>query len=163
MKRVELWINSTLVDLNENGVQSLFIISKQIQDIREPEKKQNDFSRNIQIPGSKTNDILFSYAFEISHDIQNTSSTNFNPDFNPNLKATAVAYLDGVEFFNGIAQLTQVNVNQGNVVYNITLLGKLANIFTSIGDSELRDLDMSDMDHLYNVGNIVNSWSATVG
>lgn len=160
MKRVELWINNTLVDLNENGIESLFIISKQIQDIREPEKKQTDYSRNIQIPGSKNNDLLFSYAFELSHDIQNTSTTNFNPDFNPNLKATAIAYLDGVEFFNGIAQLTQVNVlHNRQVVYNITLLGKLANIFTVLGEKELREIDLSANDHTYSVSNIVNSWT----
>lgn len=164
MKRVELFINSTLVDLNENGAESLFIITKQIQDIREPEKKQTDYSRNIQIPFSKNNDILFSYSFELSRDIQNTSSGNFNPDFNPNLKATAVAYLDGVEFFNGIAQLTQVNVQYGKTgYYNITLLGKLANIFAEIGEQELTDLDFSDLDHTYALANITTSWVAPVG
>lgn len=164
MKRVELFINNTLVDLNERGLDSLFIITKQIQDIREPDKKQADFSRNIQIPGSKNNDTLFSYSFEISREIQNTSSDNFNPDFNPNLKANAVAYLDGVEFFTGIAQLTQINVlYKKHVVYNITLLGKIANIFTDIGEQELTDIDFSDLNHTYNAGNIVPSWTATVG
>ncbi|HEY3526035.1 MAG TPA: hypothetical protein VGK47_07555, partial [Nitrososphaeraceae archaeon] len=162
MNRVELYINNTLVDLLEESIESLFLINKQIQDIREPEKRQTDFTKTITLPGSKNNDILFSYAFSLSHNIQSTT-TNFTPDFNPNLKATAVLYVDGAEQFSGIAQLVKVHVTDDYLVmYDIQLFGKLANIFTNIGDKELTELDFSEYNHTYNPTNVINSWATSI-
>lgn len=162
MKRVELWINNVLVDLIEESIDSLFLITKQIQDIREPDKKQTDFSKTITLPGSDVNDRLFSYAFSLSHDIQ-SSGTNFTPDFNPNLQAEVVAFLDGAEFFRGVCQLIKVRVTDDVLVmYDIILLGKLANIFTDIGDRELTELDFSEYNHTYNNENVHNSWATSI-
>lgn len=162
MNRVELYINNTLVDLLEESIESLFLINKQIQDIREPEKRQTDFTKTITLPGSKNNDLLFSYAFSLSHNIQSTT-TNFTPDFNPNLKASVVLYVDGAEQFSGIAQLVKVHVTDDYLVmYDVELFGKLANIFTNIGDKELTELDFSEYDHTYNPTNVINSWATSI-
>lgn len=162
MNRVELWINDTLVDLLEESIESLFLINKQIQDIREPEKRQTDFTKTISLPGSKNNDLLFSYAFSLSHTIQ-SSGVNFTPDFNPNLQTSAVLIIDGAEVFKGIAQLINIHVTDDYLVmYDVQLFGKIANIFTNIGDKELTELDFSEYDHTYNPTNVINSWATSI-
>lgn len=129
-------------------------ITYQIADIRDPSKRNAAFSKTIKLPGSKTNDIYFSQIFEISGD----------GHFNPNKKVKAVLVNDGVEVFNGIAQLKtitrdRIGVNDYDLVtYEITLLGKLADIFYALGDTLLSDLDYSEFDHTYNITNQRNSW-----
>ena len=133
-------------------------ITYQIADIRDPSKRNAAFSKTIKLPGSKTNDLYFSQIFEISGD----------GHFNPNKKVKAVLVNDGVEVFNGIAQLKtitrdRIGVNDYDLVtYEVTLLGKLADIFYALGDTLLSDLDYSEFDHTYNIANQRNSWYTSI-
>lgn len=129
-----------------------------IADLRDPSKKNTNFSKTIILPGTKNNDLIFGHAFEISGE----------GIFNPNKKIRAVVTQDGLETFNGIAQLKKINrvgngfANLDAISYEIVLFGNLADIFYQLGDSKLEDLDFSEYNHTYNKDNIKRSWAGTV-
>lgn len=157
----ELWINNTLVDTKDDFPLSL---NSSISDISQPETRQTTYSKTISIPASKSNRELFDYIFELSHWIDSSGNTNYSPDFDPNLKASAYAYADNTEVFKGIVQLLQISVRENNdIEFEIVLTGKLTDFFKNIVDLELSDLDFSDLDHDYTTSNIEASWSNTSG
>lgn len=161
MLGIELYINDTQVDLPVEGIP--MPINKQISDIQQPDTRQSDFTKTIRIPGSKANDQLFGNIFDLASFIENTSETNFNPDFDPNLKAKAVVYENGEDVFNGYAQLVAVRrTDNEGIEYDIVIYGSLAELFKSIGDSELDDLSFSEFDHEYSLANIDNSWDTSI-
>lgn len=159
MTQFEIWINNTLIDVKDDVAVS---VTNSIADIMQPDTRQTAYTKTIVIPGSKANRELFDYIFELSAYIDSSGGVNFNPDFNPNLKASAVMLIDTVEFFSGIAQLTKVNIiDNENIEFEIVLTGQLTNLFKNIGDAELIDLDLSDYDHDFTDTSIVASWTNT--
>lgn len=133
-----------------------------IADIREPDKRKADFSKTITIPGTKHNNEVFNHLYEIGVD-----ST-----YDPRLKKEITLVQDGFEILKGIMEVTSIKRDDYYVVeYNVTLSGKLSNIFYNINDAVspttggvplLQDLDLSAYDHEYNVWNVKNSWDTKI-
>lgn len=147
--RVELFINGTSVAIKEDVGISLTMA---ISDIKNPDKRNGGFSRTIQVIGTPVVNRLFGQIFEFT-EIQNTSVTNFNPDYNPNLKATAVIKVDGVEQFRGFMRMRGIkrdNQDLGKVTYDCEVFGDLGNIVTNLGTATFADLDLTEWNHTYN-------------
>lgn len=157
--RSQLLINNTEVDLFEDIPVPLNL---SVVDIREPQKRTGSWSKTVTIPGSKINNKLFTNFFDVNLAVQTTGATNFTPDFNPNLKADAVYFIDTIEQFSGIAQLTDVRIIDDKIEYDLVLKGRLADIFTNLGDSELTDLDLSEFDHAYTRPNQILSLDSQI-
>jgi len=157
--RSQLFIDNVEVDLFEDIPVPLNL---SVVDVREPQKRTGSWSKTVTIPGSKTNNKLFTNFFDVNLSVQTTGTTNFVPDFNPNLKADAVYFIDKIEQFAGIAQLTDVRILDDKIEYDLVLKGRIADIFTNLGDSELTDLDLSEFDHVYNKTNQKNSWETSI-
>jgi len=125
-----------------------------IADIKDPSKRNAAYSKQVTTPGTKTNNKYYTSIYEISGD----------GTFNPNKKCRAVVLEDGLELFNGVSQLKNINrIRNGNNNYNLityeqVLLGKLADAFYLLGDTLLSDLDMSEYNHVYNITNQRDSW-----
>lgn len=129
-----------------------------INDIKDPSKRNAYYSRTVTIPGSKTNNKFFKHIFEISG----------SGGYNPGKKVRALVLNDGILQFNGFCRLDHNNRiangsnNYSKVTYEITLFGDLADLFLTIGDTLLSDLDFSEYDHLYTRANQKNSWYTSV-
>lgn len=155
----EIFINNTQVDLSED---ISIPLNYAIADIREPQKRNTNFSKTVTLPGTASNNVLFSHIWDIGVSLISSGNTNFNPTYNPNLKADVLVLQDGNEVFKGFAKLDNiVNVN-GKVEYEMSFYGNLANIFTTLGESKLSELDLSEYDHTYNKTNQVNSWDTSI-
>lgn len=142
---------SGIIDLHEDIAVSL---NYAIADIRKPETRQGSFSKTITIPGSKNNDKLFAHYFEIGIDCR----------FNPNIKTPCVIYVDGLEQISGFLRLMKVKINdQNRMEYECSVIGNISNMFTVLGDTDLSELNLSELNHTYNKTNQKNSWSAPVG
>lgn len=156
--RTQLHINGTNVDINEEVGVSLNLA---ISDIKNPDKRVSAFSRTVKLAGSSVTNKLFNHIFEIT-EIQNTTTTNFNPDYNPNLKATAVVYCDLVEQFRGYVRMRNI-IREGSdlskISYEVELFGEVGNIVTILGNSLMSELDLSEFNHTYNRTNQRNSWA----
>lgn len=156
--RTELYINNQRVEIKEEIGVSLNLA---ISDIKNPDKRNYSFSRSVELPGTPTLNRLFGHLFDYT-EIQNTSTTNFNPDYNPNLKATAVVFCDLVEQFRGYVRLKSIrreNQDLGKITYVVELFGELGNIITNLGTALMSELDLSEYDHTYNRANQKASWS----
>ena len=134
------------------------LINRSIADIREPDTRSSDWTKTIELPGSKTNNIIFSHLFEVEQ--TTTSVTQFAPTFNPNLKAECIIYVDGIEQLRGFLRLIQIRVDDStHITYEVTCHGQSADFFTTIAERKLNQLDFSEYNHTLSSGNIIDSWS----
>lgn len=163
MIRSELYINNIRVELNQEVQAS---ITYQIADIRMPDKRQGSFSKTVSLPGSPTINNLFTSIFDLNTSVQTSGVINFAPDFNPNLKASFVLLVEGIEQFRGYMKLQNITRTQDQlqqVMYEVNLFGDVASIFGVIGDAKLNALDLSAYDHTYNKTNQKATWTAAIG
>ena len=159
MIRSELYINNTRVELNQEVQAS---ITYQIADIRMPDKRQGSFSKTVSLPGSPTINNLFTSIFDLNTSVQTSGVINFAPDFNPNLKASFVLLVEGIEQFRGYMKLQNITRTQDQlqqVMYEVNLFGDVASIFGVIGDAKLNALDLSAYNHTYNKATQIATWN----
>jgi hypothetical protein len=134
-----------------------------IADISQPEKRNSSFSKTIVIPGSKNNNLIFTHIYDITKESISTDSTiNFTPDYNPNLKASCKILRDGLEIFQGYAQLLQINILNSEITYEVAVFGSVSNIFSTIEGMLLTDLDFSEYNHDLTRANQLSSWSTGI-
>jgi hypothetical protein len=160
MNNVRLVCGGVSVDLpSDFGI----LINKSIADIREPESRSSDWSKTFTLPGTKANNKLFTHLFDLNLSIRNTSATNFNPDFNPNLKADAILQVDEVTQIQGFIRLLGIKVNDLNQIeYECSMHGELADLFAKVADAKLADLDFTAYNHIISDTNIFNSWDTSI-
>ncbi len=139
------------------------LISKSVGDIREPGDRNADWTKTISLPGTHTNRKAFTHLFDLNIEIRNTSATNFNPDFNPNLKAPAKHYKDEVLQINGFLRLNNIiQTDYDTLEFECTLYSKLADLFSSITEAKLRDLDFTEFNHTLTVARITETWDTRI-
>ncbi len=135
-------------------------INKSIIDIQNIAERKSDFTKTITLPGTHNNNDIFSNIFNLARSVNNTNTYNFAPDFNPNLKANAILYKNGIAMIDGYLQLTNINVlDNYEIEYEIVIIGKTANLFQDLGDKKLSELNLSAYNHIWNFENIEASWS----
>jgi len=155
---IRLLVNNTPVDLSADFDIS---INKAIADIREPQSRSSEWTKTITIPGTAQNNKLFSHIFEVEHTVR--TSTQFAPDFNPNKKASAVVLLDEIEQLRGFIRLIQINVTDSTaIVYECSIHGQTADLFTTIAERKLNELDFSEYNHTLSSGVVVDSWDTSI-
>lgn len=157
--RVNIYIDGQPVDLNEE-VNLSFTYS--IADIREPETRKASFSKTIFLPASKNNNNLFTQIFEVNKALQplaDTTKFNFNPDFNPNRKATTLVTVEGFIVMLGYMQMLKVRKQDGMALgYEVIIISETKNIIDEFGDDKLCSLDFSKYAHPYNPQVTIPSW-----
>lgn len=157
----ELYIEGVLAD----SMGSVPVpITYSVADVRRPETRTGTGSKTIVIPGTKTNNLLLTHIYDINYDIQTSGTTNFSPDFNPNLKARAEIMVDGLTVFYGYMKLLDIKRDQqdlSRINYEIQLVGDFMNLFNDIGDKLLTDLSFSEYNHTYNKVNQEATWTNT--
>lgn len=148
MTTLEL-ISSGVVDLYDNIPISL---NYSISDIREPQKRSAPYSKTITLPGTKNNNNLFKYIFEIGS----------YSSFNPKVKAAVVISQDDVPVLYGNMQLKSIILLDGKVEYNVVVVGESGGFFQDIEGQELTDLDFSEYDHSLTYANLRATWGSVV-
>jgi len=155
---IRLLVNNSPVDLTDNFD---ILISKSIADIKSPETRSSEWTKTVVIPGTRANNKLFGHIFEVEQTIQGT--TQFAPDFNPNKKADVVVLLDEIEQLRGFIRLIQINVlDSTDIQYECSLHGQTADLFTTIADRKLNDLNFSEFNHTLSSGSVIDSWDTTI-
>lgn len=159
MKKVELIIgngtNQISLDLEANAIS--IALQYSIDDIRDIDKKNSNYSKTITVPGTKKNNDAFGYLFDVN--------STFD-QFNPNKKVDARIVIDSSPVLEGYLQLTKVNkLNnadlQGNrISYNVIVFDDSVDFIQTLGDKEVKDLDVTDFNHTYDRATIENAWSA---
>ena len=131
-----------------------------IADIRDISKKKGVFSKSITIPGTKNNNKLLNNYFDV-----NIKAGTF--DINK-LQLCSIIQNGVVILDNALLQLVSVNKTQQNssyeenVSYTLLVKDQTSDFFTTINNKLLSDLDFSELNHLYNGSNVINSFYHTV-
>lgn len=124
-----------------------------IADIKDPDKRNTNFSKTITIPGTKNNNKLFGQLFEIGID----------GSFNPNLKTPCNLTVDNVIIMRGNLQLLTVKkIDNDKIEYDCTIIGVTGNIFAELSDNKLEYLDLSEYDHNYYATIQSASWATNI-
>ncbi len=141
-------------------------LNYQIADIQEPEKRDSSFSKTLVIHGTKEVNNLFTQIFDVNISVQTTGTTNFSPDFNPNLSVDAVLVEQNVEQLRGKMQLLNIDLIERNdeyrIEYEVAIRGNVGNIFVDIGEATLDELDLSEFDHTYLKSIQINSRATSI-
>ena len=116
-----------------------------------------DFTRQINLPGSKKNNAFFEHVYDISV---------LNPDtFATNIKVPCYLDFDGLYLAQGYLQLNQVNVYGNKFIdsYVVSVYGALSSFGIQINKSYLTDLtSLSAYNHTATYDNITASWSGSL-
>lgn len=131
-----------------------FPITYQISDIKNPQSRKTDFTKQITLPGTKTNSQLLDEMF----------TPEISPSWTSYRKRDCWVIQDGLEILNGSIRYDGADRDDWNSVdYRVSVLGKTADLFADLkkGDGTdlyLHDLDFSKYDHLWDRDNIMDSW-----
>ena len=147
----ELYIDGKRLDLSDDIDIRL---TYSITDIENPVERKGTVSRTIEIPGTPNNDNVFGSIYRFDQWVIG---------FDPSVRANAYVLQNGVEVFNGIAQLLAVKSDGQFKTYEVGLYGENVNLFKQLGDSELTDLDFSELNHEWDGANVVDAWFNSVG
>ena len=156
MIKTDIILNGRFLELI-NDVSMPF--TYQIADVKDPSKKNTNFSKTITLPGTRVNNEVFGWIWDTNVSINSSGSVNFTPSFNPNKKADVVILYDGAEIFKGFMMLDRIKVlSDYKIEYDVTCFGKLKDLFLEIGEKTLGELDLSKYNHNYTYDNIKASW-----
>jgi len=147
----ELYIDGKRLDLFDDIDIRL---TYSVTDIENPIERKSSVSRTIEIPKTPNNDQVFGSIYRFDQWIVS---------FDPSVRATANVMQNGVQVFEGIAQLLAVKDNGTSGTYEVGLYGETTNLFKQLGDAELTDLDFSELNHEWEASNVVDAWFNSVG
>lgn len=133
------------LDLYKNEPVLLSLSFAELQDIT---KKNSNFSKAFSLPGSKKNNQVFNFFYDLN---------SIPTDFNPNNKFNATLMWDGYEIMVGYIRLNGVTIADNEIIYQVTFYNQVGDLMANIGDKFLFDLDLSYLSHPYSPSVILES------
>ena len=118
----------------------------------------SEFTRQISLPGSKTNNAFFEHYYDVSIESPFLFETN----------AKVPAYFDfgGIYLSNGYLQLNKVNVIANKFIdsYEVSIYGGLSSFARDINRNYLTDLtaSLAQYNHTSSIQNITGSWEGNL-
>lgn len=105
------------------------------------------YSKTFELPDTSNNAILFEHYFEVN-----------GIDFNPLNKIDCVIQYRGTDIFSGILRLNAVIETADERLYEVFILGEVADWFNGFKDLQMEDLDFTDLEHELNYSSVTTSW-----
>ena len=152
MSKVIIEVNGVELDLAKDIG---FGLNYSVDDVKNPEKRNGNYSKTITLAGSKNNNKVLGGLFDINADFT---------FFNPNIKTSAKIIVDSSTVMNGYLRLNSIDILKdtylaGNLIsYQCTVFSQSTDFFSTIKDKKLSDLDFNRYSHEYTYLNISNSW-----
>ncbi|WP_449439633.1 hypothetical protein [Pedobacter steynii] len=151
-------VNNKYTELDAEGVDFTTIIS--VSDINNISKRNETITTDFLFKNTPNNNKAFGYAFMVTKHISELDTSNklfFN--FNAQVLVDAYVYENGIQILKGQLRLKSISINSnGEIQYKSCITGSLIEFNQIIGTSSLADLDFSELEHIYNITNIQNSW-----
>lgn len=157
----EMFIENKRLDITE---ELSALITYAVDDIRDFEHKQSNFSKTIVLPGTSNNNTLFGHIFDARvRNPYDEDSDNVSSNFNPAAAADCIIFQNRMQVFKGTIRLMEIVVDKGQVEYEVSVFGELGSLVGVIGSGKLEDLDFSAYDHLWSYQNVTGSWENVTG
>ncbi len=153
-----LVIGGQVMDISENVAVP---ISYSISDIKNPEKRKRNSSKNVTLPGTQHNMRFFSSAYRLSlTEIESGGVIGF--EFDPTIRIEAQYYKNGKKIFDGLVQLLTVSVKDKVYSFNVVLFSNYIDLFQALGDITVGELGWSEYDHVLSITGIADTWDTQV-
>jgi hypothetical protein len=131
-----------------------------VQDIRDISAKSGAFSKSIELTGSRNNLELLGHLYEVNIE---------DATFNINTLTECSVIQNGITVVErAYLQLLSVNkqepstVNHEKVTFTVAVKDTAADLFTTINNRYLSEVDLTDLNHTLSATNIVNSFGNDV-
>ena len=129
-------------------------VTKSFAELGDIGKRNSDYSVGVMLPGSKKNNAFFENFFNV--DAQSLY-------FNPNKRVPCNVLINDEAYFTGYLRLNKISVKDSAVEYDVTLFSTPAELYGSIGNNLLKDLDFNDSDyqfnHIFNLDNVTRAFT----
>jgi hypothetical protein len=130
------------------------LINKSFAELGDIGKRNSDYSVGVLLPGSKKNNKFFENYFNV--DAQSLY-------FNPNQRVPCQILINDEAYFTGYMRLNKVSVLDSKVEYDVTLYSTPAELYGSIGNNLVKDLNFADDDytfnHVFNLDNVTKGFT----
>jgi len=148
LKKVRILIDGKEVDIS-NQQRLRLALTYTITDIQNIDVRNSGFSKTITLPGTKRNDILFGFAFDVN---------SGNP-LTQNTRPNALIEVEGTTIMEGFARITRSKIknSQNTHEYEFRIIGDNGNWKKQIDERNVNELDFSEFDHPWNKANIDDS------
>jgi len=127
-------------------------LSLSIDDFKNVAEKTQSYSKDFHLPNTKRNNKIFSHIFEVTRTTDAFS-------FNPYVKTKAILKEDSYTLFEGFLQLIDINDKESEISYNVNLYSEVITLADTLKESNLYDLDFTELEHDYTSTQIKNSWN----
>ncbi len=118
---IELYINNTLVDLDQGSNDTFSILLQKTRtDYTNPTILKNSFTKTVSLPGTDSNNKLFNQIWKLDR-------TQWKGAFNPSYRAPFLLLENGSLVECGYVKLDNIKINKTNT-YDCTFYGELGNI-----------------------------------
>jgi hypothetical protein len=121
----------------------------QQSDLTDLTSRRVPYSKTFELPDTADNAIILEHYFEIN-----------GIDFNPLNKVQCVVQYRGTDIFTGILRLNSVSETRNSRVYEVYILGEVADFASQLQNLTLQDLAYTDLNHQYSYSAITQSWEA---
>jgi uncharacterized delta-60 repeat protein len=129
-------------------------VTKSFAELGDIGKRNSDYSIGVMLPGSKKNNAFFENFFNV--DAQSLY-------FNPNKRVPCNVLINDEAYFTGYLRLNKISVKDSAVEYDVTLFSTPAELYGSIGNNLLKDLDFNDSEyhfnHIFNLDNVTKAFT----
>lgn len=132
-------------------------LNMSIADFREPEKRQRNFSKEIDMPGTAKNQQFFASAFQLT-------KIGGTYDFNSSAKVNCKYYKNqNLIFPSAVLKLNKVVILDGVITFKVGMFSDFVDIFLILSNKDVRELDWSAYNHTLTNAHIIATWSTGMG
>jgi hypothetical protein len=149
---VQNQVTNELQELDTFGNENI-ALTLQVDDVRDIESKNASYSKDFNLPATKTNNKFFEHFYNLDR---------YSNNYNVYKNVKAFLYTNDVLVLEGYLRLLNVVEKSTEITYNVVLFNDVANIIESLADATINDLDFTDINHEFNATNIINSWAGVV-
>jgi len=136
--------NQVILDLYEDETIPLTL---SVDDFKDVATKTQSYSKAFHLPATKKNNRVFGNLFEV------TKATGLYT-FNPYKKTSVMLKENGFIVFEGFLKLIDIVDKKGEISYNVNLYSDSVALMDSMKDLTFADLNLSELDHDYNLTSI---------
>jgi hypothetical protein len=136
-------------------------ITFSVAEIRDLSKRKGTFSKSIELPGTKNNNVLLNHYFDANIEAGT---------FDINKLQYCIVEQNGVAIIeNALLQLVSINKSQtnnnyeDNVTYTVLVKDVTSDFFSTINNKYLSDLTgFTEFNHTYTAENVISSFTHTI-
>ena len=124
----------------------------QVDDVRNIANKNATYSKDFNLPATSRNNRFFEHYYDLDR---------YNLDFNAYESFRCELYIDGINVLEGYIKLLGTLEKQTEISYRVVIFNDVANLIDSLGDANIENLDLSELEHTFVYNTIVASWFGT--